>query len=345
MHVFEADDSLAPSGLALDAPRSTLFVTHDETHCVQAWRVQYPGDPVQVASATAADTGTPSVWSKVWEYGVRGEPGGGATQLNFPSGCAHDDYNGELFVVDSANHRVVVVRASNGKFVREFGHFGPDADGFHFPRFIAVATHTLDAIDDSGTVHPPVRPRASSVFSSPVVMKARVPVLVAVSDMDMRVRVHSGMGLPLLLLSSSFIYPTGLAFHGRKLYVADSGNQCIQVVDINSVGDTYSDHVVRSLPLTGLIAGEDEEAARAYGSLSLSLDSARSLLCVGQENNRRLAVMSVDDSLTSSSVAESTLIIGGPQRFQHPVDVQVDASRGVIFVADCSQQHVQMWRL
>jgi hypothetical protein len=182
-------DCMCPTGLALDDVRSTLFVTHDETHCVQAWRLSF-------ASAQVERTCS---WRKIWQYGVSGHPGAGTGQLNFPSGCAYDPCNHELFVVDSANHRVVVLHGDTGQFVRTFGQYGPKGAGLHFPRYIALAAlrvSTPSAIDVESFADDGNSSHQTAALQSP----SRVPLVLAVSDVDARVHVLTDMGVKLYAL-------------------------------------------------------------------------------------------------------------------------------------------------
>ena len=87
------------------------------------------------------------------QIGTQGQSGNSDNLLSKPcsgGGGMAFTKSGNIAFSDSANHRIVIFRASDGSFVRSFGKYGSELGSFHSPAGIAVSHEGLLVIADSG---------------------------------------------------------------------------------------------------------------------------------------------------------------------------------------------------
>jgi DNA-binding beta-propeller fold protein YncE len=140
---------------------------------------------------------------EVLRFGGHGEEAG---QLNYPTAIAAAP-DGTLLVVDALNFRVARF-AADGRFLAAFGSSGEAQGAFGRPKAVAV--------DDDGRI-----------FVSDVEQDA---VLVFAADGTFERSIgRSGTG------RGEFLLPAGLARSGKLLFVADSYNHRVQVLELLGV--------------------------------------------------------------------------------------------------------------
>ena len=133
--------------------------------------------------------------------GSYGRVGTGDGELREPDGVAVDA-SGNIYVTDAVNQRLVKFN-SDGNFVGQWG--GPEP-GFAGPRDIAVGPDKLIYVLDQG--------------------RARVVKMNSKGE-TVGHWGQSGSG------DGQFNNPTGLAVSGERVYVADAGNNRIQIFDVD----------------------------------------------------------------------------------------------------------------
>jgi hypothetical protein len=87
------------------------------------------------------------------QFGKQGVSGNTNALLSNPcigGGGMAFSRNGNLVFSDSANHRIMVVRASDGGFVRSFGKYGTNPGELNNPAGVAVSQEGLIIIADTG---------------------------------------------------------------------------------------------------------------------------------------------------------------------------------------------------
>ena len=131
-------------------------------------------------------------------FGRSGMAGG---ELREPNGVAVDS-SGNVYVTDSVNHRLLKFKA-DGTFLKQLT--GPEP-GFYGPRDIAITGNKLLYIVDQG--------------------RSRI-VKITTEGETLAVWGRDGSG------DGEFNNPTGIAVAGERVYVADAGNNRLQVFDLD----------------------------------------------------------------------------------------------------------------
>ena len=72
-----------------------------------------------------------------------GNYGNGQLQFNIPSGLSTDEYNGDIYICDSGNHRIQIL-SENFQYKSEFGK-----DILHYPRDIKLYKDNIFVLDQS----------------------------------------------------------------------------------------------------------------------------------------------------------------------------------------------------
>ncbi len=255
------------------------------------------------------------------QYGVTGRRGCGANELDHPRGCALDTLGDELYVVDSQNSRVLVLNSRTGALVRVLGQMGTDAGSFIVPFDVAVVPAT------SRRPHGPVLIAVSEINNARVQLLDGhtgecVRIMGVVGKCDEQ---RFGKGL------AGFDHPTGLAFHGNRLLVADRENNRLQVFDWTT-GDFLCS-------LTGMSASDAANPIRCRldKPQGLCVHTTANLVYVCDRNNARILVL----SLAADRWGQVCGYFGsrGALRgqFQRPGCICIDPDRGDVFVTDLYQ--------
>jgi tripartite motif-containing protein 71 len=194
---FVPDPFKSPEGLLCDAERGCLVVMDSGNHRVIA---------VHRRSLEV-----------MWQYGVMGTAGSAKKQLNEPRHAVllgrGDD--ALLLVTDSGNHRIVMLRAADGTFVAAFGARGSANGQFRQPTGIVVGDDNLVWVADTLN-H---RVQCFDVSEGPKAW--RYVRQLGQSDV-------AGSG------SDHFNCPQHVAFDDGRLFVADSLNHRVQVLEVNA---------------------------------------------------------------------------------------------------------------
>jgi DNA-binding beta-propeller fold protein YncE len=136
-----------------------------------------------------------------------GSFGPGPGQFNRPQSIAFSGAGGdgpvELYIADACNHRIVVVDG-NGHVHRSFGHAGVGAGELHYPYGVIV-------LDDGSILVAEFGNSRLQRFSS--------------DGRSLGLFGRSGAG------QGELRYPWGVAVADGELFVLDSGNNRVQVVD------------------------------------------------------------------------------------------------------------------
>ena len=213
--------------------------------------------------------------------------------LNKPLAVVADQH-GNVFVADSANHRIVIYDDTGKKF-RAFGGFGIGNGVFNYPSGLALSPENklyvadsqngrVQVFDQFGTflfAFPGSDPGAQPI--KPLALAIDAGGLVYVADGDNQlIRVYDSKGTLLRSFGGpgsgpgQLAYPNGLAVdEGKSLvYVADFGNSRIQVFDFDGqLKQTIGTEVGFESPR------------------SLALDKKRGLLYVCDTFNNRILVL------------------------------------------------------
>jgi DNA-binding beta-propeller fold protein YncE len=190
-----------------------------------------------------------SVLGKVFILDRKGKLLNTIDHLQRPTGLTFDLASNRLYVADTLSHRVVVFD-QDGQQLFEIGKRGAEDGEFNFPSHIFISEGTLLVNDnmnfriqifDAEGKHLSTfgtHGDGSGDFSQPkgVAADSDGNIYVAGATID-RLQVFSAQGEFLLPLGSKgngpgqFMMPTGISISENKIYVADSLNQRIQVLE------------------------------------------------------------------------------------------------------------------
>ncbi|CAF3920355.1 unnamed protein product [Rotaria sordida] len=108
-----------PTGIYLDEPNNTLYISNEESHSVTQWQMNAYGNKNIYA-------------------GIPGRPGNSAVQLNSPQGLILDKY-GNLYVTDCENNRIQMFCPGSvyGITIAGTGHMGNGSNELYLPRDVA----------------------------------------------------------------------------------------------------------------------------------------------------------------------------------------------------------------
>jgi hypothetical protein len=202
----------------------------------------------------------------MWQFGVTGMAGSAKKQLNEPRHailCGRGD-DALLLVTDSANHRIVMLRAVDGTFAAAFGTRGSESGQFRQPNGIVLGEDGLVWIADT------LNHRVQCFDISEGPKGWRFVRQFGQTDV-------AGSG------SDQFNRPQHVAHDDGRLFVADSNNHRVQVLEANSAR-TF----VRTIG-TGATGSKPGEFSSPHGILI-----SRGALYVTEAGNYRISVFRAD---------------------------------------------------
>lgn len=333
-----------PTGLTLDAARRLLFVCDHDNHRVQCLLLSPCGLRLQELR---------------WQFGLTRRLGAGPTLLYRPLFCALTPDRACLYVVDSGNTRVVVLRADSGQFVSAFGSRGSGAAQLASPTALAFAFAGAQRhvwLADPG--------------------HHRVLCFDAHDVMNHRLLRQVGRGGAPGSSRLNLDRPSGVTVHGGRLFVADSGNNRVQVFD-EATGDwlqtlrgapsssaSSSSSSSRSTPTatpssptsTG-VTGVTQQQPRMVEPRLIAIDAAHQLAFVSDAHNfvavfslatlsfrGRIALKSVQPIQDSGSAVSSGISSSSSSAFELPAGLAVDTLAGLLYVCDPRAHRVVVYR-
>ena len=233
-----------------------------------------------------------------------GWPHRGPIVFDRPRGLAFDVDRAHLYIVDSNNHRVVVVSSHDGSVIRKFGEDGKTDGRFRYP-YMAAVDHEHERVI--------VSDRSNQ----------RLQVL-SLQDYSHQ-RSIGRMGLDEL----EFQAPRALAIdrHTDRLYVVDTNNfrlQVLSLVDLSFVA-FFSTH-------------NKPPGSMTFSRISdVAVDSERARLIVSDTERNRIQVWSAVDG---AFLFEFGVKGSAPGQLYKPQGLCVD-NHGRILVADTFNRRLQ----
>jgi DNA-binding beta-propeller fold protein YncE len=318
----------SPSALAVDVVNFSIYVVHDQNHVCEKWRI--PSNVVRDPQAA---------FVKQWVYGTRDQLGLAPGFLHFPSGVAVDAWNNEVYITDSANHRVVVLQADTGLFVRAFGEASgsvvtsPSASSpltFQFPRFISVCRQNPMA----------TAPAASAT-----------PVYVIVTDLHATIHIADASGRRACRLTAPHGMtgrPSGVAISDTFLFVGVAAQRNVQVFDVLTGAHAYT----VALPAVALQPVPSSQTSW----LSLSVDASAGTLYVVEQHEHAqpsVSVFTIDSvggrasfrttfGLDAATVQTLTKSGYGPAQFDAGC---IDSEHKVFYALDTNNRCMHLWQI
>jgi sugar lactone lactonase YvrE len=331
-----------PLGVAVHAPSGRLFVADTDNHRVLSW----PNAPA-LANSQPADLvlGQPSFFTA-----TPNAAGLSARSLKAPGSVALDE-QGNLYVADTQNHRVLVYMAplSSGMAASHvFGQGGSFTMALNNNGGLSansLSTPTGVAVDEQGNLYvADLGNHRVLVYNTPLSSGITADRVFGQPNFTSGTANNGGIS------ASSLHYPTGATVdRAGSLYVADSGNNRVLQYDGPLTTDTVADRVFGQ---PSFAAGIANNGGRSANSLSSPWDVATDPLgnlYVADLGNQR--VLAYDQPLATDSTADQ--VFGQPNftagsanngglsasSLNGPQSVALDA-RGSLFVADAGNHRV-----
>lgn len=162
----------------------------------------------------------------------------------FPTGVAIDS-NDDIYVIDKFDHKIKKIN-SNGDMLNSFGGFGSANDQLNYPLSMAINSVGDIIVSDTGNGRVQVFTKDGNYkfsfegyFSAPSGLAVGSNDRLFISDpMNGRVILTSYWGEleetvgSLGVLSTELYFPEGLEVFGKKLYIADKGNNRVVIYSL-----------------------------------------------------------------------------------------------------------------
>ena len=327
-----------PTASAVDPQTGRIFTVDYNNNRVLSWP-----NAAALANSQAADLviGQPNLFTNDANHA-----GISASSLNLAEGVALDS-QGNLYVADTHNHRVLIFDAplTSGKAAaRVIGQPGfvtnsPSAAGLNLPTGVALDAAGNLYVADYGN-------NRVLEYNAPLVNGAPPARVFGQPDFISAAANASGLS------ASSLSSPSGVALDGQgNLYVADSINQRVLEYDTPLTGGTMADRVFGQ---PGFSSSAANTPALGAGSLfnpyGVAIDPLGNLYVADSGNNR---VVEYRKPLSSDTLADRVF---GQADFTHnpvgvsatglttPLGVTVDA-HGNLYVADFGSNRLLVFDL
>ena len=299
-----------PAGIIIDA-NSNIFISDYFNHAI---RMIVPGQLV----TTIAGNGSPGFANGI----------GSSAQFNYPIGITTDG-GGNLYVVDSSNHRIRKVTIA-GVVTTIAGSGSPgylDGNGasaqFNLPYGI-----TIDAAGNLYVTDNSTRIRKIDLAGNVTTIAGNWfdPANPPYGYLD-------GLGTAAL-----FDFPSGIISDGPgNLYVADTVNNRIRKIDTTGNVTTVAGGTA------GYVDGVGA-AAKFYYPSGITMDTAGNLFVADNNGQRIRKVVIATGTVTTVSGSGSIGAVDGlglSAKFNHPVSLTIDAS-GNLYLSDLGNNSIRV---
>ncbi len=281
--------------------------------------VTYSGDGLfagSSASVTQVVGGAPVTPGKTYPYSTT------LTGFNGPGKALYDPTNDHLLIVDSGNQRVEVLNAQSLALIAVLGTTGvAGSDNAHLndPTGVAFDGATDQIfVADSGNDRIQVYDATSFAYVE------------TIGDSGSSAARLASVG------NTSFNAPGGLysdAATGR-LYVADTGNQRVQIFDRASMA------YVATLGTTGA-AGSD--TAHFNAPADVTVNNAVNEILVADSGNSRVQRFDATSFAYKGTIGGATLTVANSDYLATPSAVAYDPSSNLVLVADSTEERVEVF--
>jgi len=288
------------------------------------------------------------------EFGSFGTTDG---KFKEPSGLALDTGADKLYVVDTENDRIQIIDV-NGDcsgsaklaedicFVDEFGGQGTDNGKFSSPTAIVLDTgNNLLYIADSGN--------------------DRIQIIDVEGNCSGSIKLADNGNKDVCFVDEfgasgsrdgEFDTPSGLALDTATdyLYIADTENNRIQIIDVNGDCNSSDDEY-----LTDDICFVDEFGTSGTGSgkfnspSGLALHTDSDILFIADTDNHKIQIINVDGNCSGTAqLADADKDIcfedefggsgTGDGKLKSPLGLTLDVSSGILYIADTDNERIQI---
>jgi len=280
------------------------------------------------------------------EFGSFGTDKG---EFKSPSGLALDAGSDLLYVADTENDRIQIIDV-NGScsgndeladdvcFVDEFGSFGDDDGEFDSPTALVLDTGTdLLYIVDSGNNRIQIIDVNGNCGNDELAND--------VCFVDEFGTFGNGEG--------EFDLPSGLSLDTGSdlLYIADTGNDRIQIIDVNGNCDSGDDdYLADDVCFVDEFGGSGNGEGEFDLPSGLALDTSSDLLYIADTDNNQIQIIDVDGNCSGSiELANDICFVdefggsgSGDGEFNSPFGLALDVSNDMLYIADTENDRIQI---
>lgn len=188
-----------------------------------------------------------------------GTAGSGNNNFQYPTDIVFDSDLSNLIICDKQNHRIKI-HDTAGLFISEFGTQGTSDSQFNFPEGVSLINNQI-VVADSGNKHVKFFNIAgifqskitSKIFSYPTGVDVVDEIITVIDKTGNKIMFFDIFGTFLSeygstgQLSDEFYFPAHAFFIDSKLYVTDSGNHRIKVLNatIDIEIPVYADEIIQ----------------------------------------------------------------------------------------------------
>jgi len=150
----------------------------------------------------------------------------------------------------------------------------------------------------------------------------------------------------------NFKAPSGLALDTGTdlLYVADTDNDRIQIIDVNgSCDDNDDEYLANDVCFVDEFGGQGNGDGEFESPTALVLDTGKKLLYVADFGNDRIQIIDVDGNCGSTELANDVCFVDefgttgdGDGEFDLPSGLALDTNNDILYVADAGNDRIQI---
>jgi DNA-binding beta-propeller fold protein YncE len=335
----------SPSGLALDTGTNLLYVADKDNDRIQIIDVDGNCD-------SNDDEYLANDVCFVDEFGGSGN---GEGEFDSPTALVLDTTTDLLYIADSGNDRIQIIDvdgncgndelANDVCFVDEFGGSGNGEGEFDFSSELPLPSGlALDTTTDFLYVADTGNNRIQIIDVDGNCGNDELANDVCFVDEFG----GSGNG------EGEFDLPSGLALHtdNDMLYVADSDNNQIQIIDVDG-NCSGSNELADNICFVDEFGEVGDEKGEFKSPSGLTLDVANDILYIADTDNERIQIIDVDGNCSGSDELTDDVCFEGEfgevgddeGEFDVPSALILDAADDLLYVADTDNNRIQLFDL
>ncbi len=278
-----------------------------------------------------------------------GSFGTGDGKFKSPSGLALDTGNNLLYVADTNNHRIQIIDldgncsgseelADDICFVDEFGEKGTGEGEFEFPTAMVLDTkRDLLYIIDSGNDRIQIIDVDGNCGNEELAND-----ICFVDEFG-----ESGNGQGEFDSPSGLVLDTGASY----LYVADTNNNRIQIIDVDGNCDSNDDeYLANDICFVDEFGGKGSGKGKFDLPSGLALHTGNDMLYVSDTDNNQIQIIDVDGNCSGAiKLADNICFVdefgnvGDDEgEFKSPSALAIDVANDLLYVADTDNERIQI---
>ena len=324
---FEFDSGLKePTDVILDRSGNNIYVVDKGSHRISVFnddglRPTHNGSNCVIAAITSE--------CNTDELGAN-KTGDG--QFNDPTSIAKDRSD-TFFVVDSGNDRVQKFIGNPWEFESEFG---------------SVNNGNVDFQSAAGIAFQDLGSRDGRI----IVSDSREDSIL-VFDIDGKFQFKFDLNSVDNLQRTGFNEPTNMVVDDDRLYVSDTLNDRIVILDLKDKCSSGSEKIQDGVCFVDAFGSGGSDEGKFNEPRGLAFDSTDNLLYVADSNNDRIQVFETDnDNCSRANQIDDVCFVEkfgsqgtGKENFNTPIGITLDSRGEKLYVADSGNDRIQVFDL